>query len=72
MYCDRDFRTKRALEIAVKMYKDGVGAAVRLWRPGRNSELPQGWLRVEGPYYPREPTWSANVLVESGVIIRVK
>lgn len=68
MYCDPNFKTKKALKEAVR-----EGREVRVFQPGPfgGNEPSEGEVSVEGPHYPRPHRWYARVRVEGGRIVKV-
>lgn len=73
MYCDINFKTKKALKEAV-----AAGKQVTVYQPGGmfnaggGDGLQSGKVCVEGPHYPEPHRWYASVEVKDGVIIKVK
>lgn len=69
MYCDKNFRTKKALKEAV-----ASGQAVTVFQPGPfgNGDCSNGKFCVEGPHYPEPHRWYASVVVQDGRIVSVK
>lgn len=69
MYCEEDFKTKKAFKEAVKN-----GRKLKLFQPGIG-QPPQsnGSYAVEGPWYPRPHTWYASVKLDADCnVISVK
>lgn len=69
MYCDKNFRTKKALKEAVTS-----GQAVTIFQPGPfgGGDCSNGKFCVEGPHYPEPHRWYASVQVKDGKIVSVK
>jgi hypothetical protein len=65
MYCDPDFKTKRALKAAI-----AAGETVRVVSPGPFPAPTDGSTDVEGPHGVH--TWYAVVDVADGVVTRVR
>ena len=67
MYTDQNFKTKKA-------FKDAVikGVKVRLYAPGIGKPKDNGTETVEGPHYPAPHSWYAQVVVENGIVVKVK
>lgn len=74
MYCDRNFKTKKALKEAVAAYLEGKGPAGTYYQPGPfGGNVPRdGTFSVEGPHYPQPHRWYARCTAENGVIVKVK
>ena len=87
MYCEPNFKTKKALREAVKKWNDAQKAPddidcptnfraqpVTIWQPGPfGGHCPRdGEFSVEGPHYPRPHTWYARVTLKDGRIIKVR
>lgn len=69
MYCDRNFKTKKALKEAV-----AKGEKVGVFQPGPFGDEPirDQEYSVEGPHYPQPHSWYARVTIKGGVIVKVK
>ena len=68
MYCDINFKTKKALKEAV-----ASGKTVGVFQPGPwGGSTPSGKCCVEGPHYPEPHRWYASVVVKDGKIVSVK
>lgn len=69
MYCDKNFKTKKALRQAVTK-----GEAVSVYQPGPFGSgcIDNGLVTVEGPHYPAPHTWYARVRVVGGRVVAVK
>ena len=67
MYCWPNFKTKKALKEAVKR-----GEEVTLFAPIMGEPTRDGVEYVEGPHYPKQHTWYAQVTVVEGVVRKVK
>lgn len=66
MYCDPNFRTKKALREAV-----AAGEYVAVFSSGPFPCPTEGTVCVEGPHYPRPHTWYAKVRVKNGRVVKV-
>lgn len=67
-YVDPDYKTKKEFKAAVE-----AGRIHRTYNPSGLFQPPQhGTDTVEGPHYPRPHRWYAAVVVEDGVVIKVK
>ena len=67
MYTTTNFKTKKALKEAV-----ASGQKVRVWAPGLGTPKDNGVEYLEGPHYPAPHTWYAQVVMENGVVVKVK
>jgi hypothetical protein len=67
MYCQTNFKTKKALREAV-----AAGTEVRLFAPGLGEPALNGRETVCGLYYPEPHRWYAEVVVENGIVVKVK
>ncbi len=68
MYCDINFKTKKALREAV-----AAGHAVTIHNPGPFGDAPiNGTVAVEGPHFPKPHRWYAQVTLENGLVTVVK
>lgn len=69
MYTTRNFKTKKALKLAVQN-----GEQVTYYQPGPfgGNEPKDGRVCIEGPHYPEPHRWYASCEVRNGVIINVK
>lgn len=69
MYCDVNFKSKKALKAAI----DG-GERLGVFQPGPfgNGDYQNGEFVVEGPHYPEPHRWYAKVKVTDGLIVSVK
>ena len=66
MYCDRNFKTKKALKEAVKNQEN-----VTFFQPGGISPTPKnGNIVIEGPHGFHK--WYASCKVKDGIILSVK
>lgn len=66
MYCDTNFRTKKALKDAV-----ASGRQVGVYSPGPLGGKSNGDVTVEGPHYPEPHRWYARVRIVNGMITKV-
>jgi hypothetical protein len=69
MYCDVNFKSKKALKEAV-----AAGQAVGVFQAGPfgNGDYANGTFAVEGPHYPEPHKWYGTVTVQDGRIVKVK
>ena len=67
MYCDINFKTKKALKEAVTS-----GKKVYVFSPGPFPAPTNGRCAVEGPHYPEPHKWYAQVEIVDGQIVSVK
>ena len=68
MYCEPNFKTKKALKEAVK-----AGRRITVFQPGPfgGNATRDGETSVEGPHYPEPHRWYARVTLHEGVIVKV-
>jgi hypothetical protein len=67
-YASTNFKTKKALKEAVKSGKE-----ISTYNPsGMFPVKLNGSDVIEGPWYPEPHRWYASVLVQDGVIVKVK
>lgn len=67
MYARRNFLTKKALKDAVN-----AGDKVDIFSPGLGTPVMNGTEFLEGPHYPASHTWYAQVVMENGLVVKVK
>lgn len=68
MYCNVNFKTKKALKEAI-----AAGEKIGIHNPGLGGPPPQeGTAFLEGPWYPEPHKWYAEVTLKEGVIVKVK
>lgn len=67
MYCSPNFKTKKALKQAIS-----EGKKVTVFSPGPFPANQNGIEYIEGPHYPEPHKWYASVVVENGIIVKVK
>jgi hypothetical protein len=67
MYCQTNFKTKKALKEAV-----ASGQKIGIFAPGLGTPKRDGPEFLEGPHYPAPHTWYAQVTMADGVIVKVK
>ena len=67
MYCSANFKTKKAIKEAIS-----EGKKVTVFSPGPFPANQNGIEYIEGPHYPEPYKWYATVVVENGIIVKVK
>jgi hypothetical protein len=67
MYCEVNFKTKKALKEAVK-----EGQELRVFAPGLGKPNNNGQEFLAGPWYPAAHSWWAEVEMRFGIITKVK
>ncbi len=67
MYTVRNFKTKKALKEAV-----ANGEEVEIYAPGLGTPKRNGTEFLEGPHYPAPHTWYAQVVMQNGLVVKVK
>lgn len=67
MYARTNFKTKKALKEAVKA---GTGD-LTIFAPGLGTPVQNGTETLEGPHYPAQHTWYAQVEMKDGKIVKV-
>lgn len=69
VYCDINFKSKKALKEAV-----AAGKRVGVFQPGPfgSGDYSNGTFAVEGPHYPEPHRWYGTATVKDGQIIAVK
>lgn len=71
MYCETNFKTKKALKEAVA----AAGQDVRVFQPNNifgNPTPTDGVVGLEGPHYPKPHTWYASATLKDGKVVSVK
>ena len=66
MYCEVNFKTKKALKEAV-----ASGQKIGVYAPMLGTPPHNGQCAVEGMWYPKPHTWYDTVTLENGIIIKV-
>lgn len=66
MYCDPNFKTKKALKEAI-----ADGKLVSVFSPGPFPCPTEGAVSLEGPHYPTPHSWYARVRVSDGLVVKV-
>lgn len=69
MYVSPNFKTKKALKLAVE-----AGQRVTIFQPGPfggNEPVNAARQVIEGPHYPAPHSWYAIVRVENGLVTKV-
>ena len=67
MYVRPNFKTKKALKEAV-----ANGDRVEVFSPGPFPAKSDGTEYIEGPHYPEAHKWYAQMVVEGGIVTKVK
>jgi len=67
MYCEKNFKTKKALKLAVES-----GEKIGVFAPMLGTPKREGTEYLEGPHYPAPHTWYAQVEMRDGFIVKVK
>ena len=67
MYASTNFKSKKAFKEAV-----ASGKQVRLYAPGLGSPRDNGTEYVSGPWSPQAHSWYAEVMVQNGIVTKVK
>jgi hypothetical protein len=69
MYTHFNFKTKKALKVAIES-----GKRVTVYQPGPfgSGDVRNGVVTIEGPHYPEPHRWYATATVENGVVVKVK
>lgn len=67
MYCSENFKSKKALKDAIKN-----GEIITVESPGMGTPKENGTEFVKGPWYPEAHKWYAEVVVENGIITKVR
>ncbi len=83
-YTVTNFKTKKALKEAVRLYNISTQIkgpelkpkeqAVLCYNPGLDPDLSNftGTVSLEGPHYPKPHTWYAEGEMKDGILIKVK
>lgn len=68
MYCEPNFKSKKALKEAV-----ANGQTVTVFQPGPFGGNPptDGKVTLEGPHYPEPHKWYASATLQGGKIVKV-
>jgi len=67
-YCDRNYKTKKALKDDVKA---GKPVTVCPTEP-HEGQVRDGTVCVGGPHFPAPHRWYATVTLKGGVVVKVK
>jgi hypothetical protein len=67
MYVSPNYKTKKDLKSAL-----AKGTVVSVFSPGPFPCPTEGIVTIEGPHYPEPHKWYAQVVVENGIVIKVK
>lgn len=67
MYTTINFKTKKALVIALK-----EGQRITCFSPGLFPCPTNGSISLEGPHYPAPHKWYARGVMKDGVLVKVK
>lgn len=81
-YTVKNFKTKKALKEAVKLWNETNNGApldiriepVKCFNPGLGPDLSNytGIVCLEGPHYPAAHTWYAEAELKNGIVVKVK
>jgi hypothetical protein len=66
-YSSKNFKSKKDLKEAVAR-----GEKISIYNPGMGEAPMNGPATLEGPWYPRPHTWYASVVMQDGIIVKVK
>jgi len=66
VYVSPNFKTKKAMREAVDR-----GDRVTVYSPGPYPARQGGIEYIEGPHYPKPHRWTAKVLVQDGLVVKV-
>lgn len=66
-YSSKNFKSKKDLKEAVAR-----GEKISIYNPGMGEAPVNGPATLEGPWYPKPHTWYASVVMQDGIIVRVK
>lgn len=67
-YVRPDYKNKKEFKAAVE-----AGARPATYNPSGTFPTPQnGTDVIEGPHYPKPHRWSARVIVQDGIVVKVK
>ncbi len=67
MYTVKNFKTKKDLKEAVAR-----GEKVEIYAPGIGTPVTNGKETLEGPHFPQQHKWYANVVMKDGYVVSVK
>ena len=69
MYTTTNFKTKRALKLAL-----AEGQKLTIFQPGwmELNTPTEGRVFLEGPHYPEPHRWYAEGVLENGILVKVK
>ena len=67
MYCERNFKSKKDLKMAVER-----GEKIGIFAPMLGTPKDNGTEYLEGPHYPEPHRWYAQVEMKDGLIVKVK
>lgn len=68
MYCEKNFKSKKALKEAV-----AAGEKIGVYQPGPFGGNPpqEGRVTLEGPHFPEPHRWYATAQIANGLIVKV-
>jgi hypothetical protein len=66
-YVSPNFKTKKQLREAL-----AAGTVHRVFEPGLGVVPRDGFVSLEGPWYPAPHTWYAEGTMKDGVLVKVK
>ena len=69
MYTSENFKTKKALKVAIKS-----GRKITVYQPGPfGGAIPkEGTVYIEGPYFPAPHSWYARATLRDGYITSIR
>lgn len=69
MYTTINFKTKRALKLAI-----AEGKRLTVFQAGSfgGNEPTDGRVTLEGPHYPAPHSWYADAILADGILVKVK
>ena len=67
MYAKVQLKTKSILVSQL-----AIGYRIPVYCPEVRGLVPNGWMTIRGPWYPREARWSTIGFIENGLVTKVK
>ena len=78
MYTEKNFKSKKELKTAVKLYNEWLAGNVLVeprpvtcYSPGPFPCPTNGIVALEGPHYPKPHTWYASATIVNGIVTKV-